>query len=351
MNSMIRKGMSKKGIAAVVALSASLLMSGCSTVYRLQTNLLLRGVESAMVPPLLAMSDTNMVCAAGVAQTPLITGMGISADADYDQLAALLYSTGALCSDFLAHEGALRAQRATRANQVDEAKDALYEQQRWAQLSAQRQYKAYQFMEHYLKAHKQPDIGAGCPEFDRDFDEMAYLLGLVTGLEAVLNDVTAKSTTGVPTDIAAKVERAMTCLNNDKWFGVPNATRAAVWNLLPGASEGRDPWGTMSQAMDIGEKKGVRLAHALYAMSAYTVSDDKRLREGLQRMAKASPETGFVASKPFAVFDQIGLWIGTSLSDRLWTESAGTRTPMGALGTFPGDKVEQPEGVDINELL
>ena len=217
-----------KTVAAVAALSLSLLMSGCSTVYRAQTNLVLRAVENSMVPPLLAMSDTTMVCSAGVAQTPLIAAMGMSADADYDQLAALLYSTGSLCSDFLAHESAMRAQRATRANQVDEAKDALYEQQRWAQLSAQRQYKAYQFMEHYLKAHKQPDIGAGCPKFDRDFDEMAYLLGLVTGLEAVLNDVIAKSSTGVPTDIAAKVERGMTCLNNEKWFGVPNATRAAV---------------------------------------------------------------------------------------------------------------------------
>lgn len=345
---MMRKSVFTKNFAV---LALALLMSGCSTVYRMQTNMVLRGIEGSMVPPLLAMSDTSMVCSAGVAQTPLIMSMGISADADYDQLAALLYSTGSLCSDFLAHESAMRAQRATRANQVDEAKDALYEQQKWAELSAQRQYKAYQFMEHYLKAKKQPDIGEGCPEFTRDFDEMAYLLGLVTGLEAVLNDVIAKSTTGVPTNIAAKVERAMTCLNNEKWFGVPMATRAAVWNLLPGASEGRDPWGAMSQAMDIGEKKGVRLAHALYAMSAYTVSDDKRLREGLQRMVKATPENGFTASKSFAVFDQIGLWIGTSLSDRLWTESAGTRTPMGALGTFSDDKVEQPEGVDINELL
>ena len=56
----------------------------------------------------------------------------------------------------------------------------------------------------------------------------------------------------------------MACLDNEKFWGAPMATRAVIWTLLPGAGDGKpEPYATMKESMQIGEKKGVRLAHAL----------------------------------------------------------------------------------------
>ena len=41
-----------------------------------------------------------------------------------------------------------------------------------------------------------------------------------------------------------------------KILGAPNATRAVIWTLLPGADEGKpDPYQTLKQSIQIGEKK------------------------------------------------------------------------------------------------
>ncbi|MFX7194157.1 hypothetical protein ABTI46_20285, partial [Acinetobacter baumannii] len=78
----------------------------------------------------------------------------------------------------------------------------------------------------------------------------------------------------VPKDIAAIVERGMVCLDNQKFWGAPNATRAVIWTLLPGANEGKpDPYETLKQSVQIGEQKGVRLSHALYAVAAQASGD------------------------------------------------------------------------------
>lgn len=339
------KTLNRLALAALLALS-----SGCSTVYRLQTDSTLRFTENRLMPPLLANRDTDMACSAGISLSPLIRAMGESSGADYDQLATLLDSTSALCSDDDALNSELRSLRATRANRIEEAQDALIEQQRWSEVSARRQYQAYQHFAHYTLVKGGVAIGDGCPKFARDFDEMVYLLGLVTGLEAVINDVNAKSVVGVPTDIAAKTERAMSCLNNDKWFGVPQATQAAIWNMLPGAGEGHDPWATMQQSLTIGEHHGVRLAHALYAMAAYTKADEPRLRDALRRLAATQQDTDFKVNPAYAMFDQIGVLIAIGLSDRYWSEHVGTRTPAGGLGTF-WDEQSTTQGVEVKDLL
>ncbi len=73
------------------------------------------------------------------------------------------------------------------------------------------------------------------------------------------------------------VERGMTCLNNEKFWGAPEATRAVIWTLLPGAGDGKpDPYQTLKQSMQIGENKGVRLSHALYAVAAQASGEDAK---------------------------------------------------------------------------
>lgn len=328
-------------------------LSGCSKLYRMQTNMTLRFVENRLIPPVLASRDIDMACMSGVSQAPLFISIGQSAErADYFQLAGLLISTASICADQQELESDLRAYRASRNGSIEVAKDALYEQQRWATLSAERQYRAYRYYGEYLKKHKQPMIGDGCPKFQRDFDEMIYMLTLMTGMQAVANDIKGKSQVGVPTDIAAKVDRGMSCLNNEKWFGVPLATQAAIWNILPGAGAGEDPWQTLEQSIVIGERKGVRLTHALYVLSAYIQDDKDKLRQGLRRFAATKEDEKFKPNQVFGMFDAIGEHLVISIADRYWAENTGTRMPAGGLSRFWDDAqgLATP-GIDISDLL
>jgi hypothetical protein len=40
-----------------------------------------------------------------------------------------------------------------------------------------------------------------------------------------------------------------------------------------------------------------------------------------------------------------------AVSDRLWTEATGSRTPIGGLGTFWDDQSPAEEALDIDDLL
>ena len=47
-----------------------------------------------------------------------------------------------------------------------------------------------------------------------DIDQTVYLLGMISGLQAVTNDINSGGSVNVPKDIAAIVERGMVCLDN-----------------------------------------------------------------------------------------------------------------------------------------
>ena len=52
-------------------------------------------------------------------------------------------------------------------------------------------------------------IGNGkCPKLGSDTEQMEYLTGLLTSVQAVLSDIRAGSSVGVPQDIAARAGRA-----------------------------------------------------------------------------------------------------------------------------------------------
>ena len=48
----------------------------------------------------------------------------------------------------------------------------------------------------------------------------------------------------------------MTCLDNNKFWGAPQATRAVIWTLLPGSGDGKpDPYQTLKQSVQIESKR------------------------------------------------------------------------------------------------
>src|SRR5690606_7272986 len=121
-----------------------------------------------------------------------------------------------------------------------------------------------------------------------EFENFIWMMGMVAGLQALNNEITSGSGLGVPKNIAAKVERGATCLDDDQLWGMPMAIRATIWSMLPGAEpRGENAFVRLKMAAEKGEKMGVRLPHVLYAMAAYNKGDTEMVRDVIRMHAKA----------------------------------------------------------------
>jgi hypothetical protein len=331
-----------QGMATIVITTSAL--TGCSHVIKTSANVALGFTEKHIVPPILAMDDAEMVCNSGNSLTPAIMStqdMG----ADPTRVAVLMYSAAGICAEQKALDAELRYLRASKAGQVSEAQDARIEQKRWAALAAQRQYTGYQlFQNRFEKKYKQ-GLGEKCPSMNGDIEQTVYLLGMLSGLQAMTNDINSGGAVHVPKDIAAVVERGMVCLDNTKFWGAPEATRAVIWTLLPGAGDGKpEPYQTLKQSMQIGEQKGVRLSHALYAVAAQASGDDSKVRDALRSFSNARSESKPV-NPQFKLIDSMAGAMVQGISDRYWTENTGTRGSDEGLQTF-WDETNNDENLD-----
>ena len=61
-------------------------------------------------------------------------------------------------------------------------------------------------------------LGEECPRMNSDIEQTVYLLGMLSGLQAMTNDINSGGAVHVPKDIAAVVERGMVCLDNAKFW-------------------------------------------------------------------------------------------------------------------------------------
>lgn len=321
----------------ITTILASSVLSGCSYVVKSGANVALGFSEKHLVPPILAMSDADMACNQGTALTPAIMAtkdMG----ADPTRMAVLLYTAAGMCAENNALKAELRYLRASKAGQVTEAQDARVEQKRWAAVAAERQYTSYQLFAERWQSKYKYTLGESCPTMRKDLDQTVYLLGMLSGLQAMTNDINSGGQVNVPKDIAAVVERGMACLDNNKFWGAPNATRAVIWTLLPGAEEGKpDPYVTLKQSMKIGEEKGVRLAHALYAVAAQASGDDAKIRDAFRSYAASRAEDKPV-NPDFKLIDSMAGQMIQGIADRYWTENTGVRAGDDGMSQFWDEK-------------
>lgn len=326
------------GVAA-----ALMAMQGCTAVYKTTGDILVNFGRAEMTPYLLQYDDIGMACATGEGFTPFLSSFE-SVGAKPGRLAVLVNTLAATCSDGKAWEQELRYLRDMRAGDVVSAQDARALQKRYAAVSAQRQYAAYQRMVDY---YGEVDGPKDCPRLRSDFDEVVFMTGLLSGVQAVLNDAVADGSLGVPRDIAAKVERAAGCLDNEKWWGVPMGVRAALWNTLPMiAPDGVDAKAELRQAAAQGYQSGVRLASVLYVVSTYGTGDMDDVRAGIRGFAAHGKDL----NADYRMMDSIAEFMITGISDRLWTEATGKRTPFDGLGTFWDDQGPQND-INIDDLL
>lgn len=325
------------------AVIAAMLMSGCSTVYQTTGWFAYDYTESYAIPFTMRSDDANMVCdqSQALAET-LLSFSDVTYEAHLPAIS--LYMMSGNCAEADAHEHALAYQRAFNAQQSAQAKDARILEKRGYALAAKRQFKAYQ---HMVAEFGEP--GANCPDLSDD-EELYWVLGLLAGVQAVMSDLRAEGSVMVPKDIAMKSVRGMQCVDNQRWWGLPQAVQASVWVMLPDhAPDGIDPWQQLKQASALAADAGVRMAHAVEVTIADSRGEQTRLREAIQRHAQSLKQQP--ANPQYQLMDIMAQRQILAVSDRLWTEATGSRTPFAQLGTFWDEQPSISTDFDIDELL
>lgn len=320
----------------VVLAAAGLVLGGCAPVYSTTGVLLSDYAEDNVVPHVQSTSDTDMAaCGTGTGMNQFLASFGrVMHDPDY-----VMFYTDLLagyCATFHAADENLRYLRASQAGRVNEAADARIAEKRWHALAARRRHSAFQ---HLTSAYGR--LGGDCPDLDTEADQVTYLIGLVVGLQAMQSDARSGLQVGIPRDIARGAAEASQCLDNERWWGAPAAVRATVWTLVPGSRpEDRDIWATYRASARQARDSGMRLALALYVNGADNAGKTNEIKNAIREAAAIG---GDRAPEPYVLVDRLAATEIQHLSDQIWTREAGKRTPVGALGDFPGEKPEQPD--------
>jgi hypothetical protein len=264
-------------------------------------------------------------------------------------MAVLLYSAAGMCAENRALDAELRYLRASKDGKVTEAQDARIEQKRWAALAAERQYTGYQLFAERWQAKYKYTLGDSCPTMRKDLDQTIYLIGMLSGLQAMTNDINSGGAVNVPKDIAAIVERGMACLDNNKFWGAPMATRAVIWILLQVQEMVSLIQQTLQQSMQIAEQKGVRLAFAMNAVAAQASGDDAKLRAALKAYA-ASRADDKPVNPEFRLLDGMAGQMVQGIADRYWTEHTGVRAADDGMTTFWDEQASTGDDELFNDL-
>lgn len=336
-----------KGLFA--ALVAGVVLSGCGVVnhmvYKTTGDVMQGFSRNHTVPYLMESRDLAMGCSMSEATAPLLMSFG-RVTSEPDQLAVMLYLSAGSCAEEQAHEHELAGLAAMNALNAEGAEDAMIRQKRAYVLASERYYKAWK---HHNAYYGEPGTGE-CPDFDDDMDEFIYLAGLLSGLQALNGQIQSTSSIGVPANIGSVVARATGCLENDKWWGAPMALRATVWAMIPGAQpQGEDAFERLSLADTQGEEAGVRLPHVFHAIAAVNKGDQSLVKEVIREHARSLEEDA--ANEEWQFVDAMATNMLLAISDRLWVENTGHRTPMGQFGSFWDDRREAVETMELDDLL
>lgn len=300
--------------------------------------------EDQGVPYMLTTDDVALGCAMSEALTPFLLSFS-QVTAPPNELAVLFYFMAGNCSEFKAWEEELRYLRAIRAKNPSEAEDARISQQRLLSQAARRQYTGYRYL---ASAIAEP--GGDCPELESDDERFYWMVGLLNGVLAVINDLASEGNANVPLDIAHKSSRGASCLDNEKWWGLPNAIQAAIWATVPRDKPDHiDPLNILERSMQTGSEQGILIPQVLAAQVYMGLGNTDEVKNIIRRH-KEKKES--LSPKPeFRILNQVSILQLQAISDRLWTEATGKRTPIGAFGTFWDDGQISVETIDITDML
>lgn len=320
--------------------------AGCGTVnhviYKTTGGVVKSYANDHAMPYLLESKDLAMACAMAEATAPLMMSFG-RVTSEPDQLGVMLNLSAGGCEDERAWDNELAYLRAIGEQNGRAAQDAQIAQKRHQRRAAERYLRSWE----HLTAHY-GDPGEGeCPSFDSSQDEFIYMAGLLSGLQALNNEIQSSVSVGVPKNVGSKVSRATQCLDDDKWWGAPSAIRATVWAMIPGAEpDGKDPFQYLERADRKGEQAGVRIAHVFHAMAASNAGDTEKVKAIIKAHAESLSNTP--SNEEWRMVDEMATRNLLAISDRLWTQNQGHRTPIGGLGTFWDDEQSESFGEDLD---
>lgn len=331
--------------SSVVALVIfSLLASGCS-VKNMLASTVVKVSNAHMTPWFMASNDTDVMCAMGEGFSAMVFPMG----PNIDPMIPLVTLASGMCADEKAKAEELRFYRAMLRDDVPTAQDARSMQKRWTKLAAQRMYFGYEATARYFGE----PVEGECPKFKNDDMEMSYLFGMFGGLQAFQLDLSLLGAAGVPTDLMPKAINGLKCVDSDKFWGIPNAVLAAreiVEARLDGDSAGEKlGWDRLHLAARVGEAQGVRMAHIVEGALYMSLGDDEGLKNLIRKHVAMKEEQP--ANPELNLLDEMATRNILLMSDKLWTENTGKRTPFGKLGTFWDDKAVPNDALDIDDIL
>ncbi len=318
-----------------------MLTAGCASTLANTTSAV---ADRHILPATLRGSDATLGCAAGEALSAIMGGFGgHSANAAQTNIVPML--AAGICLEQDIWQAEFRRLRAHRAGEVEEATDARIEEQRLHRLAAARYLASYDLV---VDTWGLPAADGQCPTLRHERDEFYYLMGLCAGMMASIHNSKAQGAAGDTGHLPPTILRASTCVDDQEWWGVPLALRAAISTALPGQAT-VDAWKMFDDAASIGEAAGVRLAGAFLVQAAANTGDDARRADSLRRFA-ASLATP--ADPRWAMLDDVGRMLAMHESDVLWTEAEGHRTPYGELGRLPSTaEAALPDAGDLLEGL
>lgn len=334
-----------KAVLVVVLVAFFSIASGCvNLVHKATGDTVISYSEKRVIPYTMSMDDMQMICAMGEAFAPFIFSFETVTDSP-GKVKILLYLLSAGCAESRALEEELRYIRAVKMALGNEAQDARIAQKRHLALAARRQYLAYTKM---VDQFGEPD--AGCGKVKKE-DELYWMVGFLSGVLALSNDMAAENQVGVPLNIGAKIAKGSECLSDEKWWGVPMAIRAAIWIYTPNLRPaGVDPYEQLAQASQMGMDQRVRLSQVIQAQVYYSRAEYKKVKQVIRKHAENKVVNG--SNSTLKLLDEMASLNLMAISDRMWTEAQGSRTPMGAFGTFWDDKkIESTRSVEIDDLL
>lgn len=328
----------------LLLVTSAIALSACSVVYKPAGWFIYDYTEDYAVPYTMKTVDFDMACSMTGAMLPVLMSFTELRSAP-NKNAVVMNTLMGNCAEVAAAEEVLSYTRALKEQNVSAAKDARIREKRGYETAAMRQLAAYQAM---VSEFGEP--GEQCPKL-KEKDEIYWVLGSLSGLQAVLSDLRSQTVVGVPKDVAMKSVRGIQCVDNNKWWGLPQALQAALWLMMPdGIPAGTDIWDEMAAAEQTATESGVRLAHAISAIIADSTGHNEALRAAI-RVHGSSLKTQ-ARNPQYALIDLLATRHVQAISDRLWIEGTGARTPVGELGTFWDDPVESVmDDIDIDDLL
>jgi hypothetical protein len=309
---------------------------GCS-VHQITGDTMTGYTRQHLIPYLMEHGTLDSACGLGLSMGGFVNSFErVTASPHHAAIPTLI--SAASCFEEQAWQAELRYLRAVGRAQVSEATDARIAEQIAHRKAAEALYNAY------LRTMTLfPSEPGQCPVLETDEDELVWLLGNIGGVQAVQHDGAAGRLVEVPLDVPVKAMRAMSCLDNQKWWGMPQATQAAVWIIVPGSSEGTkdaagnqiDPFSVLNASLKVAEASEIRSAFAIAAMVFENAGQTKALQDIITRYAKLTEDSKTHEKQLLELVARRQL---IAASDRIWTNQSGHRTPLNQFGAFPSLK-------------